>query len=105
MALPATTVETLRLRARVRRDAARLGGSYGAALWAMERHLRSTNRAMSARIGELRLQIEQDLGGLTRAVNRTLGPLLHWTSQRDARKHPNGRRLEPWTFVERTNWA
>jgi hypothetical protein len=94
-----------RLRARVARDAARLGESYGAALWAMEKNLARTNAVMSDRIRGLRLHIEQELGGMSRAVNRTLGPLLQWTSARDARKHPNGRRLEPRTFVERTNWV
>jgi radical SAM superfamily enzyme YgiQ (UPF0313 family) len=94
-----------RLRARAARDAGRLAGGYGAALWAMEKHLRSTNRPMSARIRALRTEVERESGVTSRAINRTLGPLLHWTSARDARKYPNGRPLEPRTFVERTNWT
>jgi hypothetical protein len=45
--------------------------------------------------------MERELGLWARSVNRTLGPLLLWTSRRDARKFPAGRRLEPRTFVER----
>jgi hypothetical protein len=33
------------------------------------------------------------------------GPLLYRAARRDASRHPAGRRLEPRTFVERTNWA
>jgi len=94
-----------RVRKRLAADAAKLRGSYGAALWAMEHYLRPTNRAVAAQIRDVRLEIERELGGWSATVNRTLGPILLWSSRRDARRHPRGRRLEPRTFTERFNWT
>jgi hypothetical protein len=94
-----------RVRARVRAEAARLRSGYGAALWAMEKYLRPSNRAMSDRIRELRLQIEREIGGWAPLINRIVGPFLHWSARRDARHAPAGRVLEPQTFVDRRNWA
>ena len=95
----------VRVRERMAADAARLRGGYGAMLWAMENYLRRTNRVVATQIREVRLEIERELGGWSATVNRTLGPLLLWSSRRDARRHPNGRHLEPKTFVERFNWT
>jgi radical SAM superfamily enzyme YgiQ (UPF0313 family) len=89
-----------RVRARLAGDRAKLAGGYGAALWAMERYLARENAAVSARIRELRRQVEAELGGWSRAMNRTVGPVLLWTSRREARRHPLGRHIEPRTFVE-----
>ncbi|HEX6973667.1 MAG TPA: B12-binding domain-containing radical SAM protein [Vicinamibacterales bacterium] len=94
-----------RVRARIAADAAKLRGGYGAMLWAMEKYLRENNRNVSVQIREVRLEIEQELGGWSAAAHRLLGPVLLWTSRRDARKHPRGRRIEPRTFVERFNWT
>ncbi len=94
-----------RVRARIAADAAKLRGGYGASLWAMENYLRRTNRAVSAQIRDVRLEIERELGGWSAVVSRTLGPFLLWTSRRDARRHPRGRSIEPTTFVERFNWT
>ena len=94
-----------RVRKRIAEDAAKLRGGYGAALWAMENYLRRTNRAVSTQIRDLRLEVERELGGWSAAINRTLGPILLWTSRRDARLHPNGRPLEPQTFTDRFNWT
>ncbi len=71
----------------------------------MEKYLRESNHAASQRIRGLRLQIERELGGLSKIVNQLVGPILLWSSRRDARRFPAGRPLEPRTFVERTNWA
>ena len=71
----------------------------------MERYLRESNQAASERMRDLRLQIERELGGLSKYVNNLLGPVLLWSSRRDARRFPAGRPLEPRTFVDRTNWA
>ena len=90
-----------RVRARLERDAEQLRHGYTAALWAMERYLRSSNQAVSARIRELRIEMERELGGLTGAISRSLGPVLLWTAERDARRYPNGKPLEPRTFIER----
>ena len=91
-----------RVRKRVGVAAAQMRAGYGATLWAMERYLRSSNREVSDRIRALREKTEREFGPLTAAVNRALGPVLLWASQRDARRHPGGAVLEPRTFVERT---
>jgi hypothetical protein len=57
------------------------------------------------RIGALRRDIHRELGGASRLAAALVGPLLYWSARRDASRHPSGRRLEPRTFVERTNWA
>lgn len=90
-----------RVRARASIAAAQFRSGYGAALWAMEKYLRDSNRAMSDRIRALRLETEREFGLRTAALNRVLGPVLLWTSRRDAARHPEGRRREPRTFVER----
>ncbi len=94
-----------RVRTRMALEARQLRTGYGAALWAMEKFLRGTNAQMSERIRTLRLQIEREVGGLSRAVDALLGPLLLWSARRDARRFPAGRALEPKTFVERRNWT
>ena len=94
-----------RVRRRIAADAAKLRSGYGAALWAMEKYLRERNGAISLQIREVRLEIERELGGWSATINRTLGPLLLWTSRRESRRHPEGRRLEPRTFLDRANWA
>ena len=95
----------LRVRERVRSEAARLASGYGAALWAMEKHLKPTNRPMSDRVRELRLQIEREIGGWSPVIHRIVGPILAWSARRDARRSPGGRVMEPQTFVDRSNWA
>lgn len=94
-----------RVRARQSSAAQQLRTGYGAALWAMEKYLRESNQAASERIRGLRLQVERELGGLSKIVNNLVGPILLWSSRRDARRFPAGRPLEPRTFVERANWA
>ena len=94
-----------RVRRRVRGEAARLERGHGAALWAMEKYLRDSNRAVSDRIGEVRRQVEKEIGGLAPMINRLVGPVLLWSARRDARLAPTGRRLEPQTFVDRRNWG
>jgi len=90
-----------RVRARVAVAASQLRGGYGAALWAMERYLGATNSPVSERIRALRLATEREFGLVTTTLNRTLGPLLHWSSRREGAKYPNGRPREPRTFIDR----
>ena len=90
-----------RVRARVNVAATQLRTGYGAALWAMERYLRAENPSVSERIRALRLDSEREFGAMAAVINRALGPLLLWSSNGSARRHPSGRRLEPRTFVER----
>jgi radical SAM superfamily enzyme YgiQ (UPF0313 family) len=94
-----------RVRARVRGEAVQLGSGYGAALWAMERYLRDSNRAISDRIAWLRRQIEREIGGWSPVIDRLAGPLLLWSARLDARLAPAGRIREPRTFVDRRNWC
>jgi hypothetical protein len=75
------------------------------ALWAMERYLRPTNPAVSARVGELRGEMGREFGALSRLTAASLGPVLAWSARHEAARFPRGRPLEPRTFVERTNWA
>jgi hypothetical protein len=93
-----------RVRQRFAADAASLARGYGAALWAMERALQTSNRTVSERIASLRRQIEREFGLVSRLVDRTLGPVLLWSARRDASMYPLGRPLEPRTFIERRNW-
>lgn len=94
-----------RLRARLAAEARQLRSGFGAALWAMEKYLRRSNRQVSDRIRTLRLEIEREFGGLSRVIDHLIGPVLLWSSRREARRFPTGRPLEPRTFVERRNWA
>ncbi len=94
-----------RVRARVRGEAAQLRLGYGAALWAMEKYLRESNRVVSDRIADLRVHIEREVGGLAPVIDRLVGPMLLWSARRDARLAPAGRVLEPRTFVDRRHWA
>ena len=93
-----------RVRARARACGRDLRRGYGAALFAMEKYLRKSNADVSARIGNLRREMEHELGGFTRWWDRVAGPMMLWSARRDARKYPRGRRLEPMTFLERRNW-
>lgn len=94
-----------RVRARVRGEAAQLRSGHGAALWAMERFLRHSNRAVSDRIGALRRDIEREIGGWSPLIDRVAGPVMLWSARREARQAPAGRIREPRTFVDRRNWA
>ncbi len=94
-----------RVRARVAAEADNLERGYGAALWAMERYLRDSNRAVSERIAELRIQMESEFGVLSRVIDRTVGRLLLWSARRESLVYPEGRPLEPRTFIDRRNWA
>ena len=93
-----------RIRQRYKRSGRDLRQSYGAALFAMEKYLRVTNTEVSQKIRALRKDMEGELGALTRWINRVAGPVLLWTSRRDARKYPRGKQIEPMTFIERRNW-
>jgi radical SAM superfamily enzyme YgiQ (UPF0313 family) len=94
----------LRVRRRFTAEARKLRTTYNAALWAMEKRLRTTNPPISKRIRELRREIESAFGTLTRVVRSVVGPILLWTSKREDKRLANGVTYEPETFVERRNW-
>jgi len=60
---------------------------------------------VSERIAELRTRMESEFGVLSRVIDRAVGPLLLWSARRESLAYPEGRPLEPQTFVERRNWA
>lgn len=94
-----------RVRRRFEWEASTLRGAYNAALWAMEKRLRRTNRELSTNIRRLRLEIEAEFGWAARSVRMALGPVLLWTSKREARRLASGKTYEPPTIMERRNWT
>jgi hypothetical protein len=93
-----------RVRERIRDAGRGLRGGYGAALFAMEKYLRTSNVEVSRNIRALRKDMEHELGLFQRWANRIAGPALLWLARRDARKYPHGKQIEPMTFFERRNW-
>jgi hypothetical protein len=94
-----------RVRARFAREAKSLRDGYAAALWAMEKHLRLTNPAVSAKIRELRKEVGHEFGMLSRLVTRALGPVMLWATRREERRLAEGYTYEPRTIIERRNWT
>jgi hypothetical protein len=94
-----------RVRARFAWEARSLRDGYAAALWAMEKRLRSTNLAVSRRIGALRREIGREFGWASRLVSQALGPVLLWTAKREERQLAAGKTYEPHVIIERRNWS
>jgi hypothetical protein len=95
----------LRVRARFAWEARALRDGYAAALWAMEKHLRHTNAAVSARVRALRQEVGQEFGLVSRLVSRILGPVLLWSTRREEKRLAAGQTYEPRTIIERRNWT
>jgi hypothetical protein len=95
----------LRVRARFAWDARSLKDGYAAALWAMEKHLRTTNPAVSEKIRALRKEVGREFGLMSRVATLVVGPLLAWSARREERRLAQGQTYEPQTIVERRNWA
>jgi len=93
-----------RVRARFAWEARALRDGYAAALWAMEKHLRRTNQAVSAKIRALRQDVGREFGLVSRLVSRALGPVLLWSARREESRLAAGQTYEPSTIVERRNW-
>ena len=93
-----------RIRERFAQERKEMAANYAAALWAMERYLHRSNARVSARVREVRLELDRELGGLRRAYNRLIGPVLLWAARREARRFPHGRLTEPPTSIVRRNW-
>ncbi|HUB31634.1 MAG TPA: cobalamin-dependent protein [Bryobacteraceae bacterium] len=94
-----------RVRARFAWEARSLRHGYVAALWAMEKHLRSTNRAAAEKIRALRQEISREFGLVSAAASRLLGPVLLWSARREEKRLAAGHTYEPETIVERRNWT
>jgi hypothetical protein len=95
----------LRVRARFAWEARSLKDGYAAALWAMEKHLRTTNPAVSEKIRALRKEVGREFGLMSRVATLVVGPLLAWSARREERRLAQGQTYEPQTIVERRNWA
>jgi len=93
-----------RVRARFRWEARALSDGYAAALWAMEKHLKGTNQAVSEKIGALRKEVGREFGFMSRMATRALGPLLLWSTRREEKRLAAGVTYEPATIIERRNW-
>jgi radical SAM superfamily enzyme YgiQ (UPF0313 family) len=94
-----------RVRARFAREARSLRDGYAAALWAMERHLATTNAAVSEKIRALREEVGREFGLFSRVLGRALGPVMLWSARREERRLANGQTYEPTTIIERRNWT
>jgi len=94
-----------RIRQRFEWEARQMKSAYTAVLWAMERRLRKRNEAVSAKVRQLRREVEQEFGAASRWARRMFGPALLWTSRREERRLARGRTREPRTVTERTNWS
>lgn len=94
-----------RIRKRFEWEAQQLTSTYSAVLWAMERRLRKRNEEMSARVRELRREVEEEFGAAARWTRRMFGPVLLWTSRREEKRLARGRTYEPRTVTERRNWS
>jgi hypothetical protein len=93
-----------RVRARFQWEARSLRDGYAAALWAMEKHLRRTNEAVSERICALRKDVGREFGLLSRIVTQAIGPVLLWNVRREEKRLARGETYEPRTIIERRNW-
>ncbi len=94
-----------RVRERFAREVKKLSSAYNAALWVMERDFRKVNRRVSEQIHELRREVEKEFPVVARLTAATLGPILLWSTRREARRLASGRTYEPPTFIERCNWV
>ncbi len=94
-----------RVRARFAWEARALADGYAAALWAMEKHLARTNRAVSEKIRALRIEVGREFGLMSRVAARALGPILWWSARREEKRLAAGHTYEPATIVERRNWT
>lgn len=94
-----------RVRERFQWEVRSVSKAYSALLWAMERQMRKTNGAVSAQIHSLRKELGREFGLLSSMAGRLLGPVLLWTSRREAKRLADGATYEPPTIIERRNWA
>jgi radical SAM superfamily enzyme YgiQ (UPF0313 family) len=94
-----------RVRERFAFEANQLRTGYVAALWAMEKYFKETNSHVAARVRELRVEIHRELGVVSTLIASAFGPVALWSSRREARRFPQGRPMEPRTFIERRTFT
>lgn len=93
-----------RVRFRVSHDVQMLKTAYSGILWAMERHLRETNDAVSREIRELRQRMGREFGIVSKAAASLIGPMMLWGSRREERRLAQGFTYEPQMVIDRRNW-
>jgi len=98
------TYPDARVRRRFAAEMTSLSLGYTAALWAMEKKLRSVNSDIAKQIHELRKQIQKEFGLKSRVAAAVLGPVMLLSAEREEARLLAGYTYEPPTFVERTNW-
>lgn len=94
-----------RIRERFARESRAARTTFGALLWAMERHMKKTHGDVSRRIRALRRDICGEFGWTARILSGLLGPVLAWTARREEARLAAGTTYEPQTFIERRNWT
>ena len=94
-----------RVRERFAREMRKLGTTYDAALWTMERKFRKINLQVSEQIHGLRREVEKEFGIAARVTANLLGPVLLWTTRREEKRLASGKTYEPPTIIERRNWV
>ena len=94
-----------RVRQRFEWEVRSLKGAYNAMLWAMEKRLQHTNRAISSQVHALRRDIAAEFGMAANAWAKLLGPFLLWTSHREEKRLARGVTSEPKTIIDRRNWV
>jgi radical SAM superfamily enzyme YgiQ (UPF0313 family) len=94
-----------RIRERFAREVGALKTAYSGLLWAMERQLMDTNQTISRQIHELRRDVAEEFGWLSRAAARLAGPLLLWATRREEKRLARGKTYEPKMILERRNWV
>jgi len=94
-----------RIRKRFEWEVRSIRTAYSGLLWAMEKQLYRSNRAISDQIRALRLDIGAEFGIVTRTISWVLGPVALWTSRHEERRLSEGKTYEPKTIVEYRNWT
>ncbi len=93
-----------RVRRRFEWEVRSVKNAYSAVLWAMEKRLKRTNKAISDQVRSLRGDIEREFGAWSRIWATLAGPILLWTARREEKRLAAGFTYEPPTIIERRNW-
>jgi hypothetical protein len=93
-----------RVRRRFEWEVRSVKNAYSAVLWAMEKRLKRTNKAISDQVRALRGDIEREFGAWSRIWAALAGPILLWTARREEKRLAAGLTYEPPTIIERRNW-
>ncbi len=94
-----------RVRRRLERESSTVR-KYGAGvMWAMEKYISDSNRAVVAKMRDLRYKLKENQNMLERAASMVIGPALLASIRREADRLKDGFRYEPPTIVDRMNWV